>query len=368
MSVTEIGIVSVLLGVCWLLSKMSLMTPFLAASVAYSIGLAFKYPASLILSLVVCFYFSVLLANEEVDNNAILVNEGLYKVAPRSPFIKLFKLSLFVGFFFLPIPKPPGYFSGFIAFALIFCCFSLYSSESETLKPLQGNNFSLYFISFSVASFVIWATSCFFPAINIVVPLLAGIVLFRSFSPSHSSPPPNSLDSVTEFPGIGPLLWSFFFTWITPGLSCSSVTSLCVNPGPWRSIFASSVSLCLEAWNLSLLFRGELSSKSPLADVLTLPNRVNHTPLLDVYGSSFSDILLLLIPVVISFSIYWLDSIKLDVPSWFISIPFCCQAFVTTGSSAVFIIAIGYFISFGFFKLSLPNQSQTSIIMMPMMF
>lgn len=362
MSVTEIGIVSVLLGVCWLLSKMSLMTPFLAASVAYSIGLAFKYPASLILSLVVCFYFSVLLANEEVDNNAILMNVGFYKVAARSPFLKTFKLSLFVGFFLLPIPKAPGYFTGFIAFALIFFCSALYST------PKPNDNFIQYFISFSIASFVIWATSCLFPAINIVVPLLAGIVLFRSLSPSHSSPPPVTLDTSNEFPGIGPLLWSFLFTWITPGLSCSSVTSLCVYPGPWRSIFASCVSLCLEAWNLSLLFRGELSSKSPLADVLTLPNRVNHTPLLDVYGSSFSDIILVFIPLAISFGIYWLDSIQLDVPSWFLSVPFCCQAFITTGSSALFIIAVGYLISYGFFKLSLSNQFQASIIVMPMMF
>lgn len=353
MSLISVSTILGLLVLCWFLTKASLMTPYISASVAYSGGLLFQYPAQLILPLVICFYFTCLLSNEDVDNNAILASDTSLKVAARSPFLKTFKILIFISFFILPIPKPPGYFTGILSFVLITIVLSSY--------------FKSHFLPLSLSPFIIWLTSCLFPSINIVVPLLAGIVLFRSnrYTPSPSSSP---LDYSSDFPGIGPLLWSFFFTWITPGLSCSAASSVSVSPGPWRSIFANSTSLALEAWNLSLLFRGDLSSKSPLADIITLPNRLNHTPLLDVYGSSLSDIILAILPLCLCFLIYWFDSFQLLSPNWFISIPFCCQAFMTSGTSALFIIAVGYSISLLFDRLSVSSECHSTIVIMPMIF
>jgi len=348
-----------LLILCWVLTKYSLLTPYISGAVAFSFGTFFYYSAEHILAIIVCFYLVSFFANQNTDPNQILssdfsVNENYLSIANKA-----IKTVTFIAFILLPIPKPPGYIIGIFAFLIVYLLLSLRIASQEPGSFFTG------LLGFAASAYILWFCNSLFPTANLVLPLLAGLVVFRSLDSNLSY---YDLGDSYSFPGIGPFLACFIGNWVTPGFSCSSLSYIFVRSGPWQSIYAGIGSAAIEAWNLSLLFRGELSSKSPLATLLTSPDRLNHTPILDVYGMSYWSILLCVIPIIIALGTMWVDNYEVEVSPFIVIIPFCCEAVISSGLMAIPLIAVGIGISL-ILKLCCPYpQLQSLIIMLPMVF
>jgi hypothetical protein len=253
------------------------------------------------------------------------------------------KAGLFLLFLVLPIPKPASYFTGIVAFFVLYCVVFLNSPQKD--------NFFLGLLGFLLVYILLSITNFFFFNSNLVIASVSGLAISNLLL-KHE-------DDIDMYEGDYPphpifAFLALFIPWISPGFSLN--TSICafVHPGRWQSILGSMFSLIIEAWNLGLLCRGELSSKTPLASILTTPTRISQSPIIDTMSMDTSILPAVILFVSLSFAIVALLP-SLSPHPHFLIFSFSCQAFLFIGPPILLLLPLSLLSSL-ILRLSLPHS------------
>ncbi|TVP59031.1 MAG: hypothetical protein EA343_20645 [Nodularia sp. (in: Bacteria)] len=287
-------------------------------------------------------YFLVFFINEDLDVNSLLLRgeESLEELTSQADVgLKVAKVIVFILFFFLPIPKPPGYLVGIPALVIVAVLIYLNQDSWE-----QGS--LLGFLTLTLICVGSVALGCYILKlvwlVNVpVLPLLTGLALPNLIDPIGRE---RSLaERGIEYPpGLPQVVYTFLLTWITPGLSLSAATSGLIAPGVYRALTASLTSAALEAWNISLILRGGQASKTVLAYLLLRPNSINHVPALDGQGIGYGALVaVFLIAVLPALIFYWRKSERIEVNQAVVVFAMVSQSVAVTGLTAIPLIVLG---------------------------
>ena len=354
-------IITLQIALCYILSCYGLATPFISSGVTLFLATKFDLSPELTFLFIIFSYFSCFLSNNLSDINQLLLHSNFslshsFSFTPKTlSFFQshLLKALLFFLFLIFPIPKPPFYFTGFFAFIFLF--FLIWFRNPDD-NPFLGL-FSFFLIWLSLFFFT------FFLPISPVMGIVSGIamtnIVLGTSTPNrdlieYSATPPDPISAIL----------ALISTWITPGFSLSTSIHAWVNPGPWQPILGSFYSLILEAWNLGLLCRGELSTKSPLASLLTSPSRITLSPIIDTLSLDTS-----ILPSVLLFvSFSFLLSSLLPSPSpkpLFLLFSLSCQAFLFLGPSSLLLLPLGcsFSLLLRYFLPSCPHSHSLTILL-----
>ena len=343
-------IISLQISACFFLSSLGLVTPFISCGFTLFLTSYFHLSPKLTFLFIVFSYFSCFLSNNLSDINQLLIPSNFslsrsFSFTPKSlSFFKshLLKALLFFLFLIFPIPKPPFYFTGIFAFLSLFFLIWFRNPDDD---PFLG------LFSF----FLIWLSLLFFnfflpisPVMGIVTGLAMTNIVLGIPTPNrdlieYSTVPPDPINSIL----------ALISTWITPGFSLSSSIHAFVNPGPWQPILGSFCSIIIEAWNLGLLCRGELSTKSPLASLLSSPSRITLSPIIDTLSLDTS--ILPSVLLFVSFSFLLSSLLPSSSPNpLFLLFSLSCQSFLFLGPSSLLLVPLGCLFSL-LLRFTLPS-------------
>lgn len=356
------------------LAKHSLTSPYLAGAGAITIAHYLQTSPPIKVIAVVLAYQLVYLLNEDVDVNQLLARGLESAVELSSGWMKAGRVITLIAFFWLPIPKPPGYLTG--VWALLIVGTLIYLNKDIWERGTYLGFLLLTAMSVGAAALAMWLLKLFWLVNTPIIPLLAGLAIPNLINPQYAG---KSLAErgITAPPGVTQVVYTFLLTWITPGLSLSAATNALIAPGVYRVLIANLVSVALEGWNLGLIIRGGGSAtKTPLADLLLTTNKLSQSPTLDGQGLGYAALLaIFLLGVLPAIVIYWVTKERvtsragtaLEPDPTIVICVLVAQAFAACGLIAIVIIPLGMGIAL-LQKRLLPGapEVRSLVIMAPM--
>lgn len=353
------------------LAKHSLTSPYLAGAGAITIAHYLQASPPIKVIAVVLAYQLVYLLNEDVDVNQLLARGLESAVELSSGWLKAARVVTLIAFFWLPIPKPPGYLTGI--WALLIVGSLIYLNKDIWERGTYLGFLLLTTISVGIAAITIWLLKIFWLVNTPIIPLLAGLAIPNLINPhlvtTHLQGKSLAERGITAPPGVTQVLYTFLLTWITPGLSLSAATNALIAPGVYRVLIGNLVSVAIEGWNLGLLLRGGGSAtKTPLADLLLTTNKLSQSPALDGQGLGYAALVaVFLLGVLPAIVIYWLSTERKEPEPTVVIFVLVMQAFAACGLIAMLIIPLGMGIAL-LQKSLMPDapEVRSLVIMAPM--
>lgn len=351
-----------------ILARYSLTSPYLAGAGALTICFYLQASPPIRVIAVVLAYLLVYLLNEDVDVNQLLARgEESPSQSQSEGWMKVARVITLITFFWLPIPKPPGYLTGVVALLIVGTL--IYLNKDIKEKESYLGFILLTAVSVGIAALVIWILKMFWLINTPIIPLLTGLAIPNLVNLNPQKPKKSLAErGITGIPGVSLVLFTFGLAWVTPGLSLSAATSALISPGVYRVLIANLVSVALEGWNLGLIIRGGGSaSKTPLANLLLTTSKLTQSPALDGQGLGYAALIaVFVLAVVPAIIVYWLSTKHTTSSEQAIFI-LVLQAFASSGLISIVIIPLG--IGLALLQSILMPRSQevrSLIIMSPM--
>lgn len=174
------------------------------------------------------------------------------------------KLVVLLCFIFLPIPKPAFYIQGPIAIIIsttLYCCNSQRkSSQIITAVVVQTVLFMILGALFNKFS----------DHNSYTMALIAAVSIPNLIEPSQREDTHDLYDNEVDV-GWLPLAFSFLLTYLTPGFSSSVITKSVFLPGISQTVAGAILEAAIEGWALHITLKTEITTKSVLGDLLSLP-------------------------------------------------------------------------------------------------
>ena len=347
----NIIIFCLLIIVVGILAKAGGITPFIAGGIGigYSTQYLLSYQATLAITLLLYFIAYYCNTWAEANNQSMTTNinvEG-FKASYSIVIIKAVTILLFI---FLPIPKPPAYLISIPA--LIFTSTLLFLNNQEEdyldwIKPviLQTIVFALIGVLLDYYSTSTTPTMALIAAIAIPN-LLFERNMRTYYANSYGNPNELNLNPI-------PLAFAFFISWITPGFSSSIVSKSLFRRGISTSAAALLIEAALEGWTAHIALLGDITTKSPLGDLLSLPTLEwdTFTP------TNSTRLIIFIIPVIAAIITGLIPTTGLLLPKATAAIIITAQAIIFSGSLATVIyIGLGLLFSHYMYKNDESNR------------
>lgn len=336
----SIIILCIIIAIVGMLAKSGGITPFIAGGIGigYSTQYHLSYQATLAITLLL--YFIAYYCNSWAESNnqsmTANINTGSYKADTSVVVLKAVIICLFI---FLPIPKPPFYLVSIPA--LILTSTLLYTNNQEHDYLTWITPVILQTIVFALIGGLLdrYSTSSA-PTMALIAAIAIPNLLFEHdthtyYSNSRADPNELNLNPI-------PLAFALFISWITPGFSSSIVSKSLFQRGNSASAAATLIEATIEGWTLHIALLGDITTKSPLGDLLSLPTLEwdTFTP------TNFTRLIIFIIPVIAAIITGLIPSTNLLLPKAVSAIVIITQAIIFSGSlAAIVYISLGIFFS-----------------------
>lgn len=262
-----IGLYGGLLLITLILAKNALISPFIAGGAGLTFCAYFNLDYNACLFVIISLYFAAYLTNTwaEVQGCSMTMSSMVSNSSNHEDDVNMLpliaiKLCVLLLFLALPIGKPPLYLSGWLGLIIIGCVLYMNRSSYSSAK-----SFILSTIVMLIGFCAVFGLFNRFGSGNSSMTLIAAVAVPNLLFPSKEEEYFHGNEG-----GFPTILWSLtlFYVWITPGFSMAAASPL-FPLGFGRIVCTAMLEAALEGWVVHLVLTEQLSTKTPLGDLLS---------------------------------------------------------------------------------------------------
>lgn len=336
----NILILCIIIIIVGLLAKSGGITPFIAGGIGIGYSSHFHLTYQFTLAITLLLYFIAYYCNSwtEASNRSMTTNINTSGL--KADFgVVILKAAIIMLFILLPIPKPPFYLVSIPAIILTSTLLYTNNHEDDYLSWIIPVILQTILFAFIGGLLERYSTSTT-PTMALIAAIALPNLLFEHdmntyYANSYADPNELNLHPI-------PWIFAFFISWITPGFSSSIVSKSIFQRGHSVTFAALLIEAALEGWTVHIALLGDITTKSPLGDLLALPSLEWNT----FTPTNSTRLILFIIPVIAAIITGLIPTLNLLLPKTTSAIIITAQAIIFSGSLATIVyISLGIIFS-----------------------